>query len=205
MKFDRLVGGLDLTAACALALLGVGTASGTALCEGTPKAGTDCTQPLAMGTSIDFSIESGTSMLWKGPFGETIYTCAESTISGLVSNSGNTAGAVSQTVTTWTFASCNRPITVSAPGELAYQHKVGTDNGTVTSSGLTLTIHNVPLFGSCNYQTNATDIGLVTGNIAAAPTIDLGASIKSTNGCPTATWSGAFVYTGSTNFNVAAG
>ena len=202
MKYIKMLGLAAVAAAAMMAFVGAGTASATVLCENNQTSG--CTNAVAKGTVLDFSVETGTSALLKGPFGETIATCTESTVKGPVSNAGGAGATVSGSIETLTFGSCNRPVTVSAPGSLEVHHIAGSDNGTVTSTGAKVTIHNVPLFGSCNYETNSTDVGKLTGNTAAAPTFDIGASIVSTNGCPTGTWSGSYGYTGSTNFIVGA-
>jgi hypothetical protein len=70
-----------------------------------------------------------------------------------------------------------------------------------------VTIHNVPVgFESktCIYATSETNLGTLTGLISggklAAPTFDISATISSTNGCPSTTWSGQYIYTGATPF-----
>ena len=205
MKTLRILGMSLIAAAALAAVLGAGTASATVLCEEAPAAGTHCKTPVNKGTVVTFSIEAGTSSLLKGPFGETIATCTESTLKSPTSNVGSTTEAVSGNIETMTFSSCNRPVTVFLLGTIRYFHINGTLYARIRITGLIIIIHNVPLFGSCTYETNETEVGTLTGNTSSAPTLDIGGSIKSTNGCPTATWSGSYVYTGSTNFAVSAG
>jgi hypothetical protein len=83
-------------------------------------------------------------------------------------------------------------------------HISGTDNGTVTSNDTTVTITGVPspFPSTCRYLTANTDIGTLTGSLTA-PTFDISATIPSeTEGCPNGTWSGHYLYTGSTPFIV---
>ena len=204
MKTLRTFAAAVIAAAALTAVLGAGTASATVLCENTPATPNHCSNKVASGTSIDFSLESGTSMLLKGPFGETLHTCTESTLQGPVSNSGSTTATVSLNLSL-SFGSCSRPTTTNAAGSIEIHHIAGSDDGTVTSTGMTLVVHNIPFFGSCSYVTNATDIGRLTGKLASAPTFDFAGTITSKNGCPNATLSGSYIYTGTTNFVVAAG
>ena len=209
MKYIKMLGLAAIAAAALAALLGAGTASATVLCEVTPAPNTHCgaTNHVKSGTELDFSLESGTSTLLKGPFGETIATCTESTVKDKTTTTGSTTETVKGEVKALSFTSCNRPVTVVSGGSLEVHHESGFDNGTVTSSGATIEIHNVPLLGTCKYTTNATDIGTLTGKSPAGgpPTFHIGATITSENGCPTGAWSGKYVYTGSTPFDVVAG
>jgi hypothetical protein len=207
MKYVKMLGLAVIAAMALAAFLGAGSASASVLCENTPAAGTDCTNPVKLNTVIDFSLEKGTSALLKGPFNEVIATCTESTVKGKLEAQGSTSETVKAKTEALTFTSCNHPITVTALGTIEVHHITGSDAGTVTDTGTTVVIHEVPLFGSCEYSTNATDIGKLTGRseTGAAPTFDIGASIKSENGCPTGTWSGSYEYTGTTTFDVAAG
>ena len=209
MKYIKMLGLAAIAAAALTAILGAGTASATVLCEVTPAPNTHCgsANHVKSGTELDFSLETGTSALLKGPFGETIATCTASTVKGKTTTTGSTTETVKGNVESLTFTSCNRPVTVVSGGSLEVHHESGSDNGTVTSSGATVEIHNVPLFGTCKYITNNTDIGTLTGKSSAggAPTFHIGATITSENGCPTGAWSGKYEYTGSTPFDVAAG
>jgi hypothetical protein len=199
--------GLAVIAAVALtALLGVGTASATTLCEeGTI---TTCTKHVNSGSTLKFSAEESVKLL--GPFNLLIDTCTVSTVEGPTTSTGNdTGGAVTGNVNVLTFETCTRTTTVGAKGTLSVTNIAGTDNGTVTSSGATVTIHNIPGFGTCSYVTTNTDIGTLTGS-TTTPTFDISATIPSeTGGCPSGTWSGKYVYTapasGNTPFFISAG
>jgi hypothetical protein len=208
MKYLKMLGLAAIAAMAFMAFIGAGTASATALCETTPATGTDC--PLEWKVlneaKLDFSNEE--TVVLTGPFGETIDTCAISTVEGEVTETGGTEKTVKGKITKLVWEGCTRPTTTIALGELEVHHELGTDNGTVTSTGTTVRIENVPLFGTCNYATNATDIGTLTGTTSRGgkdPTFDIAATISSEANCPKGTWEGSYVYTGTTTFDVVAG
>jgi hypothetical protein len=70
---------------------------------------------------------------------------------------------------------------------------------------MTIIEHEVPFFETCAYETNATDIGVLTGATSSAPQFHYSAFIPPEAGCFDERISGTLVYTGTTNFNVAAG
>jgi hypothetical protein len=206
MKYLKMLGLAAIAAAALTAILGAGTASATKLCENNQTA--NCTSHVAEKSTLKFTAEDSVKLL--GPFSIVIDTCTESTVEGPTTSTGGGEGvAVTGTVNTLTFGNCTRTTTVGKGGTLSIQHIAGTDNGTVTSSGAEVTVHNVPVgFESktCIYATAETDLGTLTGLISggkiAAPTFDISATINSTNGCPSGTWSGHYLYTGSTPFIV---
>lgn len=216
MKYLKMLGLAAVAAMAVMAFIGAASASATVLCENTPAAGTDCTNPVANGTSIDFSVEKGTSAILTGPFGEVIDTCTESTAKGPITNPGSTTATVAGSLEaaaggTLTFGNCTKVTTVVTGGTIEVHHITGTDNGTVTSSGATVIIHGT-LFGECAFKTSNTEIGTITGRSAtgAQPTFDIKAILpaeKSKSGvtCPNGVWEGSYEYTNTTLFDVAAG
>jgi hypothetical protein len=200
VKYVKILGLAAIAAATMIATLGAETASGTALCEDSQT--TNCTSHVALGTSVRFSAEESIKLL--GPFGLIIDTCTESNVEGPTTSPGGSAGvAVSGEVKVLTFAKCTRTTTVGTKSTLSVQNIAGTDNGTVTSSGATVTVHEIPGFGTCSFVTENTSIGTLTGSLTT-PTFDISATIPSeTSGCPSGTWSGKYVYSGSTPFIVA--
>ena len=207
MKHMKMFG-LAIAAAALTAFLGAGTASSTVLCETTVSpcpAGWD----VAASTELDFSVQSGTSLIFTDPFGSIIDTCTASTMKGTTTNTGSSTTTVSGHNSVLTFGTaatpCTRPATVVTAGSFEIHHIVGTDNGTVTSTGTTVIVHNVPFFGSCQYSTNATDFGESTHHFnIRRVTVHLTLSLSSENGCPKGTWEGIYEYTGSTFFSVGA-
>jgi len=214
MKYLKMLGLAAIAAAGLMAFLGAGTASATVLCETTPAAGSDCVEPWKVnaGVVLDFSAENSTVL--TGPFGEVIATCTASTVQGELTagQTGSTTTTPIAKITSLTWTGCGtRTVTANSAttGELEIHHETGTDNGTVTSNDTTVTITNVPIFGTCNYQTANTDIGTLTGRTTtgADPTFDIAATIPHEAGssCPNGTWEGSYVYTGTTTFDVVEG
>jgi hypothetical protein len=199
MKYIKMISLAAIAAAALTAIIGAGTASATKLCENSQTTG--CTKAVAKGTIGKASAEDSIKLL--GPFSIVIDTCTQSTIEGVSTSEGGGSGVpVTGEVKSWTFGGCTRPTTVAAGGTTAVSSISGTDNGTVTSSGATVTVHEVPnIIGNpptCAYITSNTDLGTLTGSLTT-PTFDISATITSeTSGCPSGTLSGHYVYTGTT-------
>jgi len=193
MKYIKMFGLAAITAAALTAIFGAGTASATTLCENSTT--TSCTKHVASGTTLRFSAEETVKL--TGPFNLLIDTCTVSNVEGPTSSTGKTEPSqdVTGTLEVLTFESCTRTTTVGTKGTLSVAHIVGTDNGTVRSTGATVTVHEIPGFGTCSFVTNNTDIGTLTGSLTG-PTFDISATIPSqTPGWPSGTWSGKYIYT----------
>jgi hypothetical protein len=191
--------GAAIAVAALTAIIGAGTASATKLCENNQTSG--CTSATVSGSSFKFTAED--SVKWTGPFGIPINTCTSSTMEGSTTSSGGGAGvSVTGNLTVLTFSSCSHPTTVQTGGTLSIASISGTDNGSITSSGTTVTIHEIPnIIGNpptCSYVTSGSSIGPLTGSLTA-PTIDVQVSLNAgIMGCPIVTWEGHYKYTGST-------
>jgi hypothetical protein len=217
MKYLKMLALTAIAVMGLMASLAAGTASATVLCEDTVAAGTDCgasgsgTTPVAEKKEIDLTMKNETSLLMTGPFGEVLTKCTSlGTMNGNTGSAGAGAGSTFETVLInifeLTFVGCSHPVTVKTAGNLEIHHITGSDNGTLTSNGLTVTIHEVPAFGSCSYSTNKTDLGILTGTSVTGgpPVLDISTTLSSEN-CANATLTATYKYSGATNFNVAAG
>jgi hypothetical protein len=198
MKYIKMLGLAAIAAAALTALVGVGSASAVTLCE--ENVSTGCKVHVNSGGTIDFSAEDSVKL--AGPFGITIDTCTVSTVQGTTGNTGadDTTTAVTGTVTTLTFTGCTHPTKAIKNGTLSVTASGTAGNGSVTSSGATVEISELPnLFGNppiCNYVTEKTSLGTLTAS-ATASTFDIAATITSeTANCPNGTWSGHYVSTG---------
>ena len=207
MKRVKIFSIAAVAASALIVIVAAGEASATVGCEVTPAAGTDCPAAslVAKGTIGEFTLEPGSSAMMTGPFGELIITCTESTLKGVSTSTGSTNETAKGLVETTTYGGCNHPLTVLATGASELHYIAGTDNGTLTNTGGTAVIHEVAFFGSCQYATNATTLGTITGSTTKAPTFDIAAKVTSENGCPNGTLEGSYVYTGTTFAVVAAG
>ncbi|HEX5989169.1 MAG TPA: hypothetical protein VFY75_03015 [Solirubrobacterales bacterium] len=95
--------------------------------------------------------------------------CSSSNIGGSVTQHG--AGVTAQiSISTLDFSECNYPVTVLSKGSLEI-HATSGGNGTVTSNGMSITVHG-PFGINCMYQTSNTDIGTLTGTYNFQAVID---------------------------------
>jgi hypothetical protein len=198
MKYLKMLGLAAVAAAALAAFLGAGTASATVICKNNLNT-EKCSEPYLKGTEGTASAEDSIKLL--GPFSIIIATCTESTVTGTQANNGGPTESVRSTLTSLTFSKCTHPITVVSPGTGSLQWISGTDNGTLTTSGTTVLVHEIPnIIGNpptCAYVTSSTKMGTTTGGNPG--TLDLAATITSeTAGCPSGTLSGHYVATSPT-------
>lgn len=153
MKHLKMLGLLAVIAAALMAFAGTASASTATSPKGTVYTGI-------------YKAEVEGSVKLDGSF--VTVQCNQSIIEGKVEQHGSgvtTGGKIS----TMDFSSCNYSVTVLKAGSLE-AHQTGgkgTDaDGTVTSSGLELTIHTS--VGACTFTTNNTDVG--TGTLTSSDT-----------------------------------
>ena len=179
---------------------GVGSASATELtCTNPP--GTKAMCPV--GTEIHAESEGPVTL--HPPIGDI--ECSASTLKGKTSNTGASSETVTIPLESFTLAGCNGEFVVAETGQLEVHTREagGSNNGTVTWSGMKLT--TTFLGFHCIFTTSNTDIGTLTGssNIVSSektPTLDIEAVIPRTGGrsgafCgSTAQWTGSFKFSG---------
>jgi hypothetical protein len=184
--------GLAAVAAMALAAFAASTASATTLEVG------GATQNQAV--TISTSLETGTSTVWARTDGSLINTCTVSNAHGTTSVfTGQPTGPLS----TLTFQSCIRTVTVDQPGQLYVEHESGTTNGTVFSENTTLRIGSP--FGHVHCTTGAgTDIGTLTGVSSGHATLHINAVLHCGFLLPSALWTGKYTITSPTGLGVSA-
>jgi hypothetical protein len=113
-------------------------------------------------------------------------------------NTHGTGEAVSGPISSLTFTGCTNSwhVTVASPGSLSVTW-TGGHNGALSSSGASV---STTRFGvTCNYETNNTAIGTVTGGNPATlhveANIPIAAGSSALCGSGNAKWSGAYVTT----------
>jgi hypothetical protein len=152
---------LGLLAGVAAALMGfAGTASATYL---TSPSGTVYTDAMHFQSEGDIALH-----------GPTTTTCRKSTFEGDVETHG-LATTVASVLSKFTLEECNNHVVVENAGSLII-HTTGASsngNGTVTSTGLTITIKTTSLNLHCLYVTEITDIGALTGSNSSNATLDI--------------------------------
>jgi hypothetical protein len=114
---------------------------------------------LATGTTLDFSLKSGTTMRFLETGGEVFETCSSSTFKGKVEN---TAGIV-MPIESLTLSSCvlaTSPAVMIKLGKIEIPNVTGAPNGIVKAGGTTEITINSILVGSCIYGPAAnTELG----------------------------------------------
>ncbi len=166
----KLLGLATIGAAALMALVGAGTASATVLCKNNLNTET-CSEPYAIGSEGTASLEKGSSALLTNTEGESLDTCTGSTVTGKLKSQGKEKPALSE-LTTLTWSNCTFPTKTLKPG-LGELHWIkGTDNGTLTTGGVEVTMNTV-FFGSCIYGlTSGTDVGTTVGGNPGSLTVN---------------------------------
>jgi hypothetical protein len=187
--------GLAAVAAMALTAFAASSASATVLEVG----GVDETEKV----EIKASLQAGSSTLLSDTSGEAFgvwsNTCTTSTVTG-ETETGLTTKPTGK-LTSLTFSSCTRPVTVHNPGRLYVEHIAGTTNGTVFSEEAEVTV-NTP-FGTVNCKTNeGVHIGTLTGVKEGNATMHINAVLNCGFLLPSATWKGSYTVTSPSGLGV---
>jgi hypothetical protein len=138
-----------------------------------------------------------------------------STITGTIETHSD-VGTAHGPIDEWTFSNCTEAwtFTVNAPGWLEIHTDASdpngtTGNGTVTSTGATITGTNDTIGITCRYKTNATDMGTLTGSRTTdgTPILHIEASIPFHSGsifCGSgaSAWTGTYEITTPMNLDV---
>jgi hypothetical protein len=165
MKYFKMIG----FAAVVTAFVGAGIASATKLYSNDA--------PLSKGTTINAVLKAGTEAVVKTGFFNM--ACGESTAHGVTSTTGGASEAVKGNISTLNFGECTGDTVITlSNGSLEVHHIAGTTNGTLTGSGTeaTMIFHNVG-GAHCIYKTEATDLGILTGNTSGRATIHVEAAL----------------------------
>jgi hypothetical protein len=155
MKYVKMLGLAAIAAAALTALVGVGTASATALYSGATM------QPA--GTQIESNLKTGTKAVLKAGF--ATIECEASEVDGKTSNTGAAGEEVSGSINGLSFTKCNATVTVLKKGSLFVAFTSGSD-GTVSSEGAEVTVSIAGT--SCTYGTpTKKTLGTLTGGSPA--------------------------------------
>lgn len=198
MKYLKLLG-LGAIAAMALTAYGANTASATTLEIGGAAQNNS--------VFISMSLQSGTSMIWERTDGSFINTCTGSNAAGATTTFTSTGSTnVEGPLSSLSFTSCTRPVTVHEAGFFEVEHTSGTD-GTVWSVATEITVSSI--FGTLDCRTGltGTDIGTLTG-ADGSPSTHAVVHITAVVNCgflvKTAVWRATYVVTSPTGLGVAA-
>jgi hypothetical protein len=184
---------LVVLAATALLSLGVNSASATTVEVGGPT----------INASVWFSMhaKAGFKVVWKDTPGFSRNECSTSNVSGSTS-SPYTGSSVTGALSSMTFESCTRPVTVHNPGSLEFTYTSGT-NATVASEGTVVTVGSA--IGTLTCETGATtNLGTATGVASGNATVDIN-SILNCGIIPSLKWEGFLIVTGSGGISISIG
>jgi hypothetical protein len=205
MKHLKLLGLVTVTAAALMAFVGAGTASATVICKTEPTAGV-CPEgwDYPAGSKGKASLAAGTSVLLRTTAGSIEATCAESTVEGTSENTGSATTTVHSILTAITFSNCSRTVDTIRPGTGELHWISGTNNGTLTTTGVEVTI--VLAGVTCTFGLEGTkDVGTTVGGNPGSLTVNVSVVKKAGSFlCPsTAVFEAKYVATEPTNAWVA--
>lgn len=170
MKYLKMLGLAAVAAAALMAILGASTASATVICKNNLNT-EKCSEPYAIGTKGTASLEKGTSLVLTDTEGESLDTCKESTVTGVLKSQGSGVPALSE-LSSLTWGGCNFTTTTVNPGSGELTWIKGTDNGTLVTHNTQVTINTI-FFGTCSYGTGASlDMGTTVGGNPGSLTIN---------------------------------
>jgi len=198
MKYVKMLG-LAVMAAVFMAIVGAATASATVICENNLNT-EKCSAPYAIGTKGTASVPAGSSVSLTNTANESLDTCTESTVTGVLKSQGAEKPALSE-LSSITFGNCTFPTKTVNPGRGELTWIKGTDNGTLFTYETQATINTI-FFGSCIYGVTGTDMGTTVGGNPGSLTVN--AIVEKFSGsafaCPsTAKLTGTYVATSPTN------
>jgi hypothetical protein len=199
MRYLKMLGLVAVAIAALMAILGAASASATVLCSTTADP-CPAGQKWPAGTTLDLSVPAGGSILQTDTAGNTLGTCAESTVKWKIINPGSATETVTGVDEETTWGKCTVAVNTIKLANTEIHKIAGTSNGTVTADGVTEITINTALFGSCVYAVaNGASLGDITeGNPAI---FHLNAVTKRLSGfCPeTDKWTGTYVVTSPAN------
>ena len=194
MKYVKILGLLAVAATALMAF--AGTAGATTITTGGTVAA----------STIEATNENTLLLTSNG----LEVSCKHSAVAGSITSQG-TGKTATGPISTLTFSECNQHVVVVANGTLE-AHWTSGSNGTLTSSGATVTVNFTTIFGAvhCLYKTNNTDIGEITSapnHTTGHATLDITATIpveEPSNGLcgATAIWHGQYKITSPTGLTV---
>jgi hypothetical protein len=162
MRYLKILGLAAVTAAALTAILGAGSASATVLCSTTADP-CPAGQDWPVGTTLDWSIVPGGTVLQTDTAGKTINTCKESTVKWTMTKTGGSTETVTGVDEETTFAGCTFPTKTLKLANTEIHKIANTSDGTVTADGVTEVTINTVLFGSCIYGVpNGASLGEIT-------------------------------------------
>jgi hypothetical protein len=203
MKYLKMLGLAAVAAMALMAFVGAGSASATVFCS-TNTSPCPAGQKWVAGTAPRFTVKAGTAGIWTDTSGNVVANCPQGEIKGKITNSGSATETVTTSVAasdfTWeSTGGCFNTVTVEG-GNLEIHAISGTANGTVTVSGIKITIYLEAFGVSCIYGfSTGADLGTLTGGGSNSATLDINTVFVKKEGsffCPGSLhWTEEFIQT----------
>jgi hypothetical protein len=190
MKLTKILG---IAAVAALALMAFASSASATTLE--IKGAKQTTE-----VKLEATLASGTSAVLTNTPESFGNTCSVSTVAGKTEKTFTTAGSgpIGGPITSLGFSKCtHETVKVNTNGTLSVEWIKGTTNGTVKSTGASVTTP-VALFGgttNVTCTTNATDLGTITGSKEGNATMDINAVLNCGALLPSALWKGTYTVT----------
>jgi hypothetical protein len=185
MKYLKMLG-LAVLSAMALTALAAGSASATTLEVN------GVTQNKAV--ALEGTLKPGTSAILKTTTGSFVDTCTASSIKGS-SESPFTGTTVGGKVAALTFSNCTHSTVVHSFGSVTVEHIKGTTNGTVRSSGVSVTVQSTTFGVNLNCTTSNTHMGTFTGSSSGHASAAINGVINCGPFVPSAKWEASYTLT----------
>jgi hypothetical protein len=202
MKHLKMFGAVALAAISLAAWGGAGSASATALYNGTTK--------LGVGSKIDFSLKSGFRGTQTETSGRVLDECGTTTIKGTISAAGGSGSEVQGTTETLEQSNCTVPTVTDVKGGMKIAQIGTSTEATVrANSEVGITINTI-FFGACRYGVSSgTHLGVLKSSASGTAEIVTNAVATKQTGsefaCPeTSKWTGTYVSTEPDNLRVEA-
>lgn len=193
MKYLKMLGLAALAAMSAMAVA-AGGASATTL----EVAGEKQNKSVA----FEASLQAGTSMVISTTTGNFLETCTNWTMKG--STEGTFTGSVvGGKLSNMTFGGCAHSTVVDSNGALTIEHTSGT-NGTVRSSGMSITLYSTMFGTMLNCTTSNTHLGTLVGSASGHAKVQFNAVVNCGFFLPSAIWQGELTLTNPTGLGVVA-
>ncbi|MGN6276955.1 MAG: hypothetical protein ACTHNP_13645 [Solirubrobacterales bacterium] len=196
MKYLQMIGLTAIAAAALMGVAGAGTASATVLCHSTS---TPCGEKWKAGTEPRFIVKPGTAGIWRDTSGGIAANCPEGELRGTITNAGSSTETVKASIPasglTWkNVEGCIATNTLEG-GTIEVHAISGSDNGTVTVSGVKITISI--LGASCIYGFGEHEnFGTLTASGSGSAVLDINTFFLKKEGgvlCPSQlTWAEEF-------------
>lgn len=187
----------------AVGLIVAGAMALTAGFTGTASATTFEVNGIAKAEAVEIaaSLKPGITETWKTTGGMVLNQCVESSLSGTTTAPYTAKGAVTGTISSWSFPNCAfNPTTLTKTGQFYIEHIPGSTNGTVFTENTEIKL-KTSASGSLTCKTTTTHIGILKGTATGHATIDIN-TVLNCGLFLSLVWESSYVFTSPTGLGV---